>query len=183
MSAGDAIRFIKKDGRVIPITAAAGGAGRVAQAAGKAIKTARVANAGAMVARHGLTGEQHNKIVVNKKLDALGLGLSVASGVVAAATFSGGAKGLLAGSVLSHALDAGGVAANVGSVAGKGNGKERAKTAAKNEARNFAIGNLIFAAGIVGVKANRQAAVKYAEAGAKHLGNVLALAKKAFGAG
>lgn len=95
-------------------------------------------------------------VKTNKKLDALAVGLSVASGVVGAATFSRGIKGFAGGLVLSHGLDALGVAANVASVAGTGQRKERVKQAARQEARNFVLGNVIFGAGILGSQRNRE---------------------------
>lgn len=158
------VRFIRKDGRIIPIAAAAAGAGAVAvshkaKLAKGIVKGARVANA---VAHTGFKKQPKPSFEVNQKLDMAGLGLSLASGAFAAATFSGGAKGLAAGFFGSHALDALGIGANVASVAGHGKTKERAKIAAKHEARNFIAGNAVYAAGLLGIKKNRQALVGYA---------------------
>lgn len=97
--------------------------------------------------------------IVNKNMDRLGLGLSVASGAIAAGTLSGfGAKGFVAGQTAAHVLDAFGIGANISSVAGRGRKTERTKQAAKQEARNFIIGNTVYALGALGLKKNRQAA-------------------------
>lgn len=193
--ADDGVRFIRKDGRIIPIHARAAGnasartgARAAVGAAGKKLaklhKSTRFAHGvavgagAAMIAHHGKIGSRHPQVKVNKKLDLLGLGLSVASGVAGAATFSHGARGLLAGFVASHAIDAAGIAANVASVTGKGHKIERAKQGAKQEARNFVIGNAVFAAGIVATKNNRATLVKGAKAGLKYAGKTLAIARK-----
>lgn len=153
---GDVVRFIRKNGKVIPIRAASGHVRRV-------VKVARTAQA-----VHGAYHFQKNRtlkpqgVKVNRALDIGGLGLSVASGALAAATFSAGAKGFLGGSLASHLLDVAGVSANVASVAGKGKIKKRAEQASKQEARNFAVGNAVYLAGILGFKRNRQAAIGYA---------------------
>jgi hypothetical protein len=113
-----------------------------------------------MSARRGIAqaGIGHPPIKVNRGLDALGLGLSVASGVVAAAGFGGyGVKGFAASQGLAHAIDVGGVAANAAAVAGRGQAKDRIMLGAKMEARNFIIGNAIYGAGVIGLKRNRQA--------------------------
>lgn len=185
----DPITFIKKDGRVIPIRAP-GGASSVAHRAGKvATGAAKAASVGG--AAHGLKKavEKHKSIrknesvKVNGGLDALGLGLSVASGAVAAATFGMGAKGFFAGSVASHAIDVGGVAAAAGSVAGKGNTKARVKEGARREARNFAVGNGVYLAGLVGFKKNRQAVATYAKSGVSYAKKGLGYAQKVLSIG
>lgn len=108
----------------------------------------------------GLTniGLTNQPVKVRRGWDAAGLGLSVASGGLAAAYFSGhGAKGFVGSQVASHAIDALGVSANIASVAGRGNAKGRARQGARQEARNFILGNAVYAAGVVGLKRNRSA--------------------------
>lgn len=159
--ANSGVRFIRKGGKIIPIRA-------VSKVAGRAIPVARVA--GAAGAAYSIrknvkkfkANPKQKDIKVNKSLNALGLGLSVASGALGAATFSHGAKGFLGGFIAGHALDAGGVAANIASVAGKGKLKERATQAARQEARNFVIGNAVYAAGLIGIKKNREKVAEYA---------------------
>lgn len=165
----NAIGFFRRGGKIIPIRAASGAA-RGAARGSRVAKIARVAKvagqagaaaAGANAARK--SGIKNNKsIKVNKALDMTGLGLSVASGVIAAATFSGGWKSAATGVIASHAIDAAGIAANIASVAGRGHGKERTKQAVKQEARNLVVGNVVWAAGMIGLKRNRVAVAGYA---------------------
>lgn len=124
-----------------------------------------VAGAGALVRKP--TG-----IKVNHALDLTGLGLSVASGALAAATFSGGVKGLVGGHLAAHGIDAAGIAANVASVSGHGKIKARAKQAAKQETRNFLVGNAVYAAGVLGSSNNRAALAGYTS-------KIVGLARKA----
>lgn len=171
----DAVRFIRKNGRVIPISAAAGAGARVARGA--------AVGAGAALAAKSHFQKQEGKpgpkIKINRALDLTGLGLSVASGALAAATFSGGAKGFLAGHAAAHGIDIVGVGANVASVAGKGHGKERAAQAAKQEARNFAVGNAVYLGGILASAKNREAAVQYTAKGVQMAKKILDFSKKA----
>lgn len=175
------LKFIHKDGKVIPIR---GGTGNPpgetshssvthqSQPKLEALKEAAKKQVAAFSEHKAEAKYQINQgldalgvkahlptdpVKVNKRLDYAGLGLSVASGVVAAATISGGLRRFAIGTGISHALDAAGIAANVASVAGKGQRKERIKQGAKQETRNFIIGNGIYAAGLVGFKQNRQA--------------------------
>lgn len=170
------VRFIRKGGRVIPIGAKTAGkvAGRIAK---KALPGARIVGAASAVyaIKKNIKKYKANPkqdIKVHKGLDALGLGLSVASGALGAATFSSGLKGFLGGALGSHLIDAGGVTANIASVTGKGKFKQRAEQAARQEARNFLIGNAVYAAGIIGIKRNREKLVEYS-------GKILEFAKKA----
>lgn len=163
------VKFIRRGGKIIPIRAA----GKVA---GRALPIARAA--GAAGAAYSIKknikkfkANPKQDIKVNKGFDALGLGLSVASGAIGAATFSSGAKGFLGGFVAGHALDAAGVASNIASVAGKGKLKERAKQAARQEARNFIVGNAVYGAGLLGIKKNREKIAEYA-------GKLVAFARK-----
>ncbi len=171
------IGFFRRNGKVIPVRASSGGGNsnrmhdggnhpgsHIATKINKAKDKLKEASEQAKV--HANTGLQKvgvdarfhvEPIKANKKLDALGLGLSVASGVVSAATFSHGTKGFLSGVLGSHVLDAAGIGANVAAVAGKGRTKERAQLAAKNEFRNFVVGNAVFGAGLVMSKKNRGA--------------------------
>lgn len=183
---GDAIGFIRKNGRIIPLRGASGAAHKVAKGALQAHHAIKNI---AKIPKHTQTLKQDTKskgIKVNRALDMTALGLSIASGVVAAATFSGGWKSLAAGAIASHVIDAAGIAANVASVTDKkqlssvygkvksGNysaikelgtakNKQAAIVAGKNEARNFVIGNAIYAAGLVGIKRNRTELAGYAK--------------------
>lgn len=177
------LRFIHKDGRIIPIRAAqsAGTVARKAVAIGKAASaigaTASAAKATRDRSKNKFTAQPMN--LTNKKWDAAGIGLSVASGAVAAATFGLGAKGFIAGQLASHGIDALSIAANVKGVAGKGHTKERVIQGARNEARNQILGYGVYGAGIVAVKTNREAAVKYGSKGLAYGKKVLDLARKA----
>lgn len=168
----DAIRFIRKNGRIIPIAARTGADhSRIARAA---VHTSRAVGIG--VAAHeikkGLTSKNAKQpIKVNKFADAASLGLSIASGAIGAVTFTGGAKRIVGGALGVHAVDAVGIAANAASVAGHGKAKERGKQFARQEARNLLVGNAVYAAGIVGIKKNRVALAGYAS-------KVIAFAKK-----
>lgn len=156
-----AVSFIRKNGKVIPIRAASG-AGRIAK---HASSTAHVVGAvgGAYAIHKASKQKSDTKIKVNRALDLSGLGLSIASGVVAASTFAGGGKGLLGGHAVAHAIDIAGVSSNAASVAGKGDRKARVEQGLKQEARNFVIGNAVYAAGVLGVKKNREALIGYAK--------------------
>lgn len=177
MSEG-AIKFIHKDGKVIPIRAPGdqGHSSVTHQPTNKPKLEALKQAAKTQVAKfneykaeakykinQGLKSlgspiqVPNEPIKPNKRLDYAGLGLSIASGVIGAATASGGMKRFAAGTVASHALDAAGITLNVASVAGKGRSKDRLKQGAKQETRNFLIGNGIYVAGLVGFKQNRMA--------------------------
>lgn len=192
MADDSGIRFIHKDGRIIPIRSAAASAG---QAAGRGIRKVggklaslhkqtrfahgAVVGAGAAIAaQHGSIKSNHPEVKVNQKLNLLGLGLSIGTGVLGAATLSHGAKSFIVGSAASHAIDALGVGLNVASVAGNGHKAERAKQAAKQEARNFAVGNAVYLAGAVATKGNRAALVAGAKGTLKYAGKTLAFARK-----
>jgi hypothetical protein len=164
------MRFIKKDGRIIPIGAAVGAAAvkgaRAASATRRAVKTPLAAAARAKIHKQA-------EVKVNRTLDLTGLGLSVASGAIAAATFAGGARSLVGGAVASHAIDAVGIGANLASVAkGGGTKGQKLKQAGRQEARNLLVGNAIYGAGLIGMKSNRQAAVGFAK-------KIIALGRKA----
>ena len=158
------MHFIRKDGRIIPIRD---------QGAGVAAKVGHIyqrklghAKAAVMSVRRGVaqnTGIGHPAIRVNRGLDALGLGISLASGAVAGLGFGTGVKGLAASQTLAHAMDFGGIAANAASVAGRGQAKDRAVQGAKQEARNFVLGNGLLLGLMIGLKRNRAAAVQYAK--------------------
>jgi len=167
-----AVRFIRKNGKIIPIRAAAQGA----RAAGAVAVTAAAAH-GTRASGHS-PNAKHPAFKTNGALDAAGLGISLASGAIAAATFST-PKGFVAGHAAAHALDALGVTANLASVAGKGHAKERAKQGAKQEIRNLVLGNLVYGAGVIALPKNRAAAKAYASKAASVVGSLVALGKKA----
>lgn len=157
------IRFIHKNGKIIPIRDAA-----------NAVAAARTVNSvGQAIARP----KKSPAVKVNRGLDLAGLGLSVASGALAAATFST-PKGFVGGHAAAHAIDIAGVTANAASVAGRGHLKDRAKQAAKQEGRNFAVGNAVYIGGVIGFKKNREAAVKYTAKAANYAKDILIFAKK-----
>lgn len=160
----DALRFIRKNGKIIPITAAKGA--RAAAVTTRVGRAATAIGAGASLA-HGArlakTSKGHSDVKVNKKYDAAGFALSVASGVVAAATFGLGIKGFAAGAVASHGLDALGISANIASVAGRGNAVGRTKQGAKQEARNLIVGNAVFAGGVLASKSGRARLVSWTQ--------------------
>jgi hypothetical protein len=166
------LRFIRKGGRVIPIAAKALPAARGAKLAGHTVK----GTAGGVVNRK--IKAPVPPVKVNRGLDLAGLGLSVASGVLGAATFSSGVKGFVGGAIGGHAIDAAGIAANLGSVAGKGRLKDRATQAAKQEGRNLVIGNAVFAAGVLGSSKNRATLAGMAKGAAAGAAKVLAVSRK-----
>jgi hypothetical protein len=167
----DAIRFIRKNGRIIPIRASLG-AGHIAKAASLAT------GAGAAYSTHKNGFKKSDKINVNHKLDLASLGLSAATGAIGAATFAT-PRGLALGSAATHVIDAAGTALAAASVVGKGHKKERAKQFARQETRNFLVGNAIYGAGILGLKKNREAAAEYAVKGLEYSKKILGFAKKA----
>lgn len=170
-----ALRFIRKNGRIIPIRAPGGGASSSAHHVAKHLAHGAALGAAGVAVAAIKKPSKNQTIKVNRGLDLAGLGLSVASGALAAATFST-PKGLAFGHAAAKAIDVAGVSANVASVAGRGNIKQRAKQAAKQEVRNFAIGNTVFALGVLGVKKNRKALAGYAA-------KILQFGRKAVGAG
>lgn len=173
----DVLGFFRKGGKVIPIRAASSAA-RAASHGSKAAHVVKAVARAGIVAKgvHSIrkSGLKSKEIKVNRALDMTGLGLSVAAGIVAASTFSGGWKSIAAGAVASHAVDAAGIAANVGSVAGKGKLKARAEQGAKQEARNFIVGNAVWGAGLLASSQNRKALVGYTK-------TILKFARKAVG--
>jgi len=173
----DVVRFIRRNGRVIPIHAA-GGSVR-AHKVGTIVARGTIAGAGAVaIAKHGSIKPKNAAIKVNRGLDLLGLGLSVAGGVIGAATFTSGVKGFIGGTAASYGLDVAGISANVASVAGKGHLKERVIQGEKQEVRNFAVGNAIFLGGLVGIKKNRQEIAGIAKKGIHYAAKILSFARK-----
>jgi hypothetical protein len=139
------MNFIRKGGKVIPIGALRGGV------FAKKTISAGIRSSGLAIKR------PETNIKPKQGLRALGFGLSVASGIVGAATVSGGAKKLLTGLAVSTGLDIASSTANVAAYTGKGNGKERFKLAAKQEGINQSVGWGIYGAGLLASKKNRQA--------------------------
>ena len=162
------VRFIRKNGKIIPL-GARGAVGRAGVHTARAVSVAVAAHE----VRQGLKKTHPRQdIKINHSLDIAGLGISLATGVLGAVTFSGSAKKVIGGALATHAIDAVGVAANVASVAGRGHKEERAKQFARQEARNLVAGNAVFAFGLLASKTNRKALVNYGSA-------VLAFARKA----
>lgn len=153
------VRFIRKDGRVIPIH----DGGNVGKSPHPLVKQAR--SKSGIISNHSPKGlkkvaaktQAPKQVKVRAGYDALGVGLSVASGVIGAATFTGGAKRFASGFIASHVVDAAGLAANAASVAGSDNKTERAKKFAKQEVRNTVLGNAVYVAGLLALKQNRAA--------------------------
>lgn len=108
------LKFIRKAGKVIPIGAIRGGA--------FAKKT--VASG---IRSSGTAIKKQSDVKPRRVLQATGFGLAIASGVLGAATFSGGAKKVLGGVAGGIGLDVASSAANVAAYAGKGNGKSEQK--------------------------------------------------------
>ncbi len=174
-----AVRFIRKAGRVIPLRGVSG----AYNASKHGTNVFKAATLGAGVAaikrsekRKKSLGERIFPIKVNRGYDALGLGLSVATGALSAATFHSGVKGFIGGQVIAHGIDAAGIAANTASVAGHGRLRARVEQGAKQEARNFIVGNGVYFAGVLAQKKTRQGIVKLAK-GTDWKG-VLAIGKK-----
>lgn len=145
------VRFIRKHGRVIPIRDAAATGAKVAAVGAAAYELHKGAKQ-----KQNFIDKFKPKIKINKGLDALGLGLSVVSGAVGAATFGRSAKSFVGGMVASHGIDALGITANVASVKGHGQRAERIKQATRQEARNLVVGNAVYFGGILATKGGRK---------------------------
>lgn len=158
MSAKIVFRRIR--GRIVPIKATGE---TVAKGIGVGIAAF---GARAAARKYDSIGNQKG-IKVRPILDTLGLGTAVASGAVAAATFSGPLRKVGLGIAASLGLDAISSASAALSVMGKGKVEERIKQGAKQEARNFLLGNLVFAGGLIGTPANRARAAALAKAAAR----------------
>lgn len=165
------VRFIRRGGRVIPIRkpdAIYSKTGqKIAMGESLGLKAARgvsAAFAGVAIAEGVKRRRAFKKqdVKVNPYWDAASLGLSVASGVLGAATFTSGTKGFISGLAGGFALDAASTAANLASVAGPGKHRSRLKQAARNEARNIIVGNSVYAAGILANPTARATALEYA---------------------
>jgi hypothetical protein len=153
------VKFIRRNGKVIPIGAAVRtGARVVKKTALKAAKGGSLALSGAQIASAARTIKKNPKqdIKINQGYNALGLGLAAGAGALSAATFGLGAKGFFGGMAGSLALDVGGAAANIASVRGRGRTGERIKQAARQEARNFLVGNAVYGVGLLAFKKNRE---------------------------
>jgi hypothetical protein len=151
------VTFIHKDGHVIPIRPREALRSRITSIK----KEAKYLHQEAKYRINRALGKtpikarlKQKPIKVNQAWNTLGIGLSVASGAVSAATFS--KKAFVPGAIASHVLDAFGVAANVAAVKGKGRTMDRTKQAAKQEAFNFALGWGVYGAGLLAFKKNRQ---------------------------
>jgi hypothetical protein len=159
----DALKFFTKNGHRIPIrqaSMAAHGA-RTAVAAKHIVRGAVVGGGAYLIAKHGRKEPKGSPVKINKSLQIASLGTAVASGVIGALTFTGGAKKVVSGALGVHLVDALGVGLNVASAKG-GDKKDKAKVIAKQEAVNFAVGNAVFLSGLVALKKNREGAAKYA---------------------
>lgn len=192
MSDNNGVRFIRKNGRIIPIKPGAWDHAARTTIVGRKLVHGAVAGTGlALSARDAYRARNKAKIPknpnvkVNKGWNAAGLGLSIASGALAAATFAKNGNGwgsVIKGAVASHIIDAAGVAANIKSVSGsKASDRDKAEQIAKQEGRNFLIGNGVYAAGMFGLKRNRKAAVDYVKSGYKVSKKVVKAARTLLG--
>jgi hypothetical protein len=109
--ASDAVRFIRKGGRVIPIRAPSGGG-----------KTAKGKIAPRTALKYGSTA------------------VALAGGVISAASLGMGKFGLIGGHALGYGLDAASTSMAVAAHAGHGNAKLRVKETFKTELLNQAVG-------------------------------------------
>lgn len=181
----DTVGFFRKNGKIIPIHKVAGGAAKSAISTG-ARAGYRAGHIAGRATQYGLGAyaihqavKKKPQIKVNSGLDALGVGLSALSGAIGAATFAGGTKSFVAGAAAGHAIDIAGVAANAASVAGQGDKKGRAKQFARQEGRNFLIGNGVFAAGLIGMKRNREALAEGSKKAVAVTQKIIAFTRKA----
>lgn len=183
------MKFIRKNGKIIPIRDGAKGATRtVARGAVKgAAKRAIIKGAsrgfrlgqaaGIATAAVAAKKIKRQPIKVDPVMNAVGIGAAVASGVAGAAGFSHGAKGFFGSLGVSLGLDAVSTGANIASVRkGPGTTKQKALQVAKQEARNIVIGNAVYGAGLLAVQKNREKVVEYAskfvQFGRKYLAGV-----------
>lgn len=162
MQSSSAVKFIRRGGKVIPINAA-----RTAQ---NSVGVVKLTGA---VATTAIKNPKSYKVKPNKALRAAGFGLSVASGALGAATFSGSGKVFATGLVAGIGLDVASSAVNIAAHAGKGHSKERAIAITKQEGINQAAGWGIYGAGVLASSKNRASAVggiKSVASGAKTFG-------------
>lgn len=162
-----AVRFIRKNGRIIPIRAAAAG-GRVGRSASHVAAAAATVSA----THRALKNPHQHEVAGNKAMKVGSEVLSAAGGAIAGATFGHGVKGFTAGHVASFGIDTGATALGIGAFTGKGKTKQRARGAAKQELKNQAIGWGSFAAAAAVTPSSRKRIAEYA-------GKIAAFGKKA----
>lgn len=163
------VKFIRKNGRIIPIRAAALGARATRSASHVA------AAAGTAAALHRAVKNRHEPAVEGNKAMKFGSeALSVAGGALSGATLGHGMKGFALGHAASFAIDTGATALGAGAFIGKGHTQERARGAARQELKNQAIGWTSFGAAALAVPASRKRIAEYAT-------KILAFGRKALG--
>ncbi len=153
------VRFIRKNGRIIPIMQKT-----------QTVKQGALVGA-SIAAIPALKQVKAKEVTPHFGLAAASVGASVASGIVSGLTFfRPGLKSFLGGTGASIGLDAVSTAANVASYAGKGNFKGRAKGIAKLEATNILVGNAVFAGTLLAHGPSRRKIFEGAAKLAKFLG-------------
>jgi hypothetical protein len=156
-----AIRFIRKDGRIIPIAAAAAGSSAVKGGA-------------AAITHHVLKKQGVTAVKGNPYLKAASEFLVTAGGFASGAALKFGGKGLLAGAVADEVVGLTASGLGAAAFAGKGQRKERAAGIAKQELKLQALGWGAFGAGAMSSKGSRAVA-------AKGVGKALSFARKVVG--
>lgn len=168
---GGAVRFIRVNGKVIPIRAPTGAGGKVAA---RAI-TKGATKAAASPTLHKIANHlsKQKSIKPNFMLKYGSEALSVAEGA-ASGLLPMNAKGLVAGVGVHVAGEVAVGGLGAAAYAGKGHKALRLKAIAKQEATNQALGWGAFAATSLGTKAGRAAAAGAAE-------KILSFARKTLG--
>ena len=133
------VRFIRINGRVIPIA-----------------RSARQIATGVALTR---IKKPETEVKTRTGFKAISTGLSIASGILSGATLSGGVKTAVGAFAGSFGLDVAGSAANVAAHAGRDNKKDRIKAAARYEGYNFLIGNAAFVGTALAIPKQRKALV------------------------
>lgn len=165
--------FIRKDGRIIPITAN----GERGEAAIKTMNAAK-SNMGKIqklkTAVAATSGVKPN-FLLKYGSSAVAVIEGAASALIPVHT----KRGIAANAVVHVAGEVGSAAMTVGAFAGKGHAKERAVAMAKHEALNQALGWGTYGAVLLGTKSGRSNLSNAAKTGAAHAQKILAFAKKA----
>jgi len=170
----DALRFIKKNGRVIPI-----GAAHAAVAVGAA---RRVASTGsAITTSTALRKHPQAKMDVkpNAGMKFASTALAIAGGIGAGLSLGHGGKLIAGAHVANEAADIASTALVAGAYAGKGNAKARLKQGADLEIKNQALGWAAYGATALRSSESRAAIKGIAKGTAAYAGKVIALARKA----
>lgn len=186
MAVGDAISFIHKDGRIIPIRGASSAIRASRAAVGAAGVVAHVKERRQPKSKFKAVADQvtrrNQPIKPNKAMKYGSMALSAVEGAATGLALGHGFKVGAAAHIAGLGLEAGTVGLAAGAYAGRGKFKQRSVAIAKQEATNQAIGWGVYGASILGRKAGREALVANAKTVASYAGKVLKIGRKILGA-